>query len=56
MPLTAEARALVDAIEAASPPTQTMTPSEARAEGWLGVACARPTDAAHTLRNLLLGS
>jgi AraC-like DNA-binding protein len=33
-----------------------LSPSEARAEGWLNVECARPTDEAHVLRNLMLGS
>lgn len=30
-----------------------ISPREARAEGWLSVECARPTDGAHILRNLL---
>lgn len=33
-----------------------ISPGEARTEGWLNVECARPTDGAHTLRNLLLGN
>lgn len=33
-----------------------ISPSEARAEGWLSVECARPTDGADILRNLMLGN